>query len=174
MNNTELAAAGRQFRDLMSSDTALIEIAKMISNLADKLDVTTLALREACKERDALAVENAGLKSVAQSVYDEMESHHDTDGLFCYDADGEPMDALLRLCDAQSTVESLLLKSETPATDAAIAAIQAQGADAVAAHHHKQAELLTGPYSEMLHVHRYGCNAAKHVAAQLRKGDTHD
>ncbi|EKY2102076.1 DUF551 domain-containing protein [Cronobacter sakazakii] len=46
MNNDELIAAGHELAKCLDSNTPLLDIAKMIVRLADKLDVTTLALRE--------------------------------------------------------------------------------------------------------------------------------
>ncbi len=63
LNNKELVAVGHQFAKAMSSYTPIIELAKTVSRLAERLDYTTLALREATKQRDALAAENAKLKS---------------------------------------------------------------------------------------------------------------
>lgn len=73
----------------------------------------------------ALAAENAAMKGGIQQAFEDMEAHHDDDGLFSYDADGEPMDALLRLCDAQSSITSLM-NYETPDTDAFLAEIRAE------------------------------------------------
>lgn len=73
----------------------------------------------------ALAAENAGLKAGILQASEDMEAHHDDHGLFSYDADGEQMDALLRLCDAQDSIASLV-NSETPATDAFLAEVRAQ------------------------------------------------
>ncbi|EHN1272122.1 hypothetical protein KHR68_004720 [Salmonella enterica subsp. enterica serovar Senftenberg] len=72
----------------------------------------------------ALAAENAGLKAGIRQASEDMEAHHDDHGLFSYDADGEQMDALLRLCDAQDSITSLM-NSETPATDAFVAEVLA-------------------------------------------------
>lgn len=58
-NNKELVAAGHEFARLMSSDTAIIEIAKMVIRLAERLDCTAAALREKSKQCDQLAAENA-------------------------------------------------------------------------------------------------------------------
>lgn len=55
LNNKELVAAGHEFAKALSSDTAIIDIAKMVSRLAERLDCTTTALREMTKQRDALA-----------------------------------------------------------------------------------------------------------------------
>ncbi|WP_105739361.1 hypothetical protein [Cronobacter dublinensis] len=53
MNNDELIAAGHELAKCLDSNTPLLDIAKMIVRLADKLDVTTLALREKTKQCDA-------------------------------------------------------------------------------------------------------------------------
>lgn len=53
LNNKELVAVGHQFAKAMSSDTAIMDIAKMVSRLAERLDCTTAALREMTKKRDA-------------------------------------------------------------------------------------------------------------------------
>ncbi|HEA1397733.1 TPA: ead/Ea22-like family protein [Escherichia coli] len=78
---------------------------------------------------EALAAENAGLKAGILQASEDMEAHHDDHGLFSYDADGEQMDALLRLCDAQESI-ALLENVKTPATDAFLAEVRAQGVDA--------------------------------------------
>jgi hypothetical protein len=67
MNNDELIAAGHELAKCLDSNTPLLDIAKMIVRLADKLDVTTLALREKTKQCDALAAENVILKSAIQT-----------------------------------------------------------------------------------------------------------
>ncbi|KUW75573.1 hypothetical protein AWF71_03900 [Escherichia coli] len=73
----------------------------------------------------ALAAENAGLKAGILQASEDMEAHHDDYALFSYDADGEQMDALLRLCDAQDSIASLE-DVKTPATDAFLAEVRAQ------------------------------------------------
>ena len=65
MNNDELIAAGHELAKCLDSNTPLIDIAKMIVRLADKLDVTTLALREKTKQCEQLAAENAKLADCA-------------------------------------------------------------------------------------------------------------
>ncbi len=61
LSNKELVAVGHQFAKAMSSDTAIIDMAKIFSRLAERLDCTTLALREMTKQRNALVtkLENA-------------------------------------------------------------------------------------------------------------------
>lgn len=53
MNNKELVAVGHQFAKAMSSETPILDIAKIVSRLAERLDCTTAALRETQKQRDA-------------------------------------------------------------------------------------------------------------------------
>ncbi len=55
LNNKELVAVGHQFAKAISSDTAIIDMAKMFTRLAERLDCTTAALREMTKHRDVLA-----------------------------------------------------------------------------------------------------------------------
>ena len=82
----------------------------------------------------ALAAENAGLKSGILQASEDMEAHHDDYAIFSYDADGEQIDALLRLCDAQDSIASLE-NAKTPATDAFLAEVRAQGLNAFIQHH---------------------------------------
>ncbi|HHU2814392.1 hypothetical protein N3K64_04740 [Escherichia coli] len=51
--NNELAKAGHELAKCLDSNTPLTEIAKLIARLATALDVTTVAVREATKQRDA-------------------------------------------------------------------------------------------------------------------------
>ncbi|HBZ2209773.1 TPA: hypothetical protein MM324_000094 [Klebsiella pneumoniae] len=89
-----------------------------------------LKLAKAFKQ---LAAENVVLKAGVLEAFEEMESHHDTNGLYSYDADGEQMDALIRLCDAQGTISDLLSMLETTATDRIVAGIKADGVEEFAA-----------------------------------------
>ncbi len=101
LSNKELVAVGHQFAKAMSSDTPIIDMAKIVSRLAERLDCTTLALREMTKQRDALAAENAGLnKFIDDECY--VYGPHDV----------EPVDAAHE-------------KPKTPATDAFLAEVRA-------------------------------------------------
>lgn len=104
----------------------------------------------------ALAAENAGLKDGILQASEDMEAHHDDYALFSYDADGEQMDALLRLCDAQDSIASLG-NVKTQATDAFLAEVRAQGVEMFGQHHN---------FSEKLFIQK----EAQKFAAQLRKG----
>ncbi len=169
LNNKELVAAGHEFAKALSSDTAIIDIAKMVSRLAEQLDCTTAVLREMTKQRDTLAAENAGLKGAAIEAKEEMEEHHDNDLLYSYDADGEQMDALLRLCDAQGTVDEIVLSIKTPVTDAWLAEVRAQGLEMLSA----EAERLMDEFGDDSYKVMVTADLkrfANAFAAQLRQG----
>lgn len=123
-----------------------------------------LALLDECA---ALAAENEGLKGGIKQAFEDMEAHHDDDGLFSYDADGEPMDALLRLCDAQGSITSLM-NYETPATDDFLAEVRAQGADELAELYFTLAAHEANRY--IADSWRESARFAKDYAVQIRKG----
>lgn len=62
LNNKELVAVGHDFAKALSTDTPIIDIAKILTRLAERLDCTTAALREKGKQCDALAAEVYDLK----------------------------------------------------------------------------------------------------------------
>lgn len=101
------------------------KMASYIIELEQKLTDMAVQLANAESKCRELAAENAMQKAGAEKARDEMEGHHDTDGLFSYDADGEQMDALLRLCDAQGSIDELI-GIKTPATDAFLDEVRAK------------------------------------------------
>lgn len=76
LSNKELVAVGHHFAKAMSSDTAIMDIAKIVSRLAERLDCTTLALRETQKQRDALAEE---LQARSLTIPDEIDFDHENE-----------------------------------------------------------------------------------------------
>ncbi|EMX2993536.1 hypothetical protein AAG156_004820 [Escherichia coli] len=119
-------------RDLKVNETNAEYLVRKFGELESKLETALRECRSAGITIDnleakcaALAAENAGLKSGILQASENMEAHHDDHGLFSYDADGEQMDALLRLCDAQDSIASLE-NVKTPDTDAFLAEVRAQ------------------------------------------------
>ncbi|MDU1060897.1 MAG: hypothetical protein E7A34_00605 [Leclercia adecarboxylata] len=110
LNNKELVAVGHQFANAMSADTPIIDMAKIVTRLAERLDSTTAALREMTKQRDALA---AMQQQVIRKALDECSEYLDrdcimeTNGISYEDAAQREVgamalrDALLRQGDAQ-------------------------------------------------------------------------
>lgn len=63
LSNKELVAVGHQLAKALSTDTPIIDIAKILSRLAERLDCTTAALHATQAQRDQLAAENVALTS---------------------------------------------------------------------------------------------------------------
>lgn len=122
-NNKELVAAGHRFARLMSSDMPLIDIAKMITRLAERLDCTTAALRETVKQRDALTADNvARAEIIGQLVW-----QYSASGIKPVEKSLNPASALL--FDALEVLRQ-------PATEAAVNELKAQGVEMAAASYH--------------------------------------
>ena len=122
-------------RDLKVNETSAEYLLRKFAELESKLETALRECRSAGITIDnledkcsALAAENAGLKAGILQASEDMEAHHDDYALFSYDADGEQMDTLLRLCDAQDSIASLE-DVKTPATDAFLAEVRAQGVE---------------------------------------------
>ncbi|ELB7342858.1 hypothetical protein RS557_000032 [Klebsiella michiganensis] len=93
---------------------------------AGELSIKERKYLELAKAYQQLAAENVGLKAGIGEAYDEMEQLDD--GYFSTDADGEPMDTLITLVDAQAAIQRLAIDIETHATDRIVAGIKAEGA----------------------------------------------
>ena len=152
--------------DLKVNETNAEYLVRKFGELESKLETALRECRSAGITIDnleakcaALAAENAGLKSGILQASENMEAHHDDHGLFSYDADGEQMDALLRLCDAQDSIASLE-NVKTPDTDAFLAEVRAQGVDMAMEHMQSSGSLTFGDCYISLNE----------FAAELRKG----
>ncbi|WP_312467310.1 hypothetical protein [Pseudescherichia sp.] len=70
LNNKELVAVGHEFAKALNSDTPIIDMAKMMTRLAERLDCTTAALREKTKQCDVLTTESvARAEIIGQLVW---------------------------------------------------------------------------------------------------------
>ncbi|KAB1467968.1 hypothetical protein FZI27_20610 [Cronobacter sakazakii] len=116
-NNDELIAAGHELAKCLDSNTPLLDIAKMIVRLADKLEVTTAALREKTKQCEKLAEENAELKNALEWLYE---------AVLMPDSGPIPDKYYSAVTDAAAVMR------ETPATDAFLREVRAQGVDMAA------------------------------------------
>ncbi|MGY9521562.1 hypothetical protein ACTM6F_09180 [Citrobacter freundii] len=143
----------------------LIEYAEKLEAEVTDMAVQLANAESKCRE---LAAECAGMKQLASEAYDEMVSHHDTDCLYSLDADGEQIDALIRLCDAQATIYDTLVMCETPATDAFLAEVRAQESKRV------YESVLDNPavtdMGSLVDWLEQNANDSVEFAAQLRKG----
>ena len=164
-------------RDLKVNETNAEYLVRKFGELESKLETALRECRSAGITIDnleakcaALAAENAGLKSGILQASENMEAHHDDHGLFSYDADGEQMDALLRLCDAQESI-ALLENVKTTATDAFLAEVRAQGAEMFAQWCKGERDFtLIDENVTDADAYEECVKRAEYFAAQLRKG----
>lgn len=167
----ELIASLESAGELSIREQKFLKLAKEFRICSASLDAAIKAGNALADQNAQLAAENVALKSGVMEAFEEMESHHDTNGLYSYDADGEQMDALIRLCDAQGTISDLLSMLETPATDRIVAGIKADGVEEFA---ESQKECVRQHRNQMDQVLRaaYAGSAvdAERFAKQLREG----
>ncbi|UIM62778.1 hypothetical protein LXH16_12070 [Klebsiella oxytoca] len=90
---------------------------------AGELSIKERKYLELAKAYLDVTAENVALKAGIGEAYDEMEQLDD--GYFSTDADGEPMDTLITLVDAQAAIQRLAIDIETPATDRIVDGIKA-------------------------------------------------
>lgn len=82
------------------------------------------------QQLNALTAENVAFKSAIVIAKEGLQEHYDTDGVDSQDSEGNFMDACIRLCDAQCTIEKLE-SILTPATDAYLNSVRAEGIEMV-------------------------------------------
>jgi len=109
VKSKELVAAGHAFAKAMGMDTPLIEIAKMVSELAGRLDVALVRGDELQQKLDALGHENATIKTMNDVLSEELRGY-ESDGAY----DGPVAHKLWHS------------NSETPATDAYLNSVRAE------------------------------------------------
>ncbi|WP_085046831.1 hypothetical protein [Cronobacter sakazakii] len=137
--NNELVKAGHELAKCLDSNTPLLDIAKMLSKMATQLDVTTAALREKTKQCEQLAAENAVLNNRMQKL---IQIINNADNSYCMC--GEAMETHAHGgCGHPTGMFDyhynawLEADTETPATDAFLSEVRAQGVEMLA-------ELLSG------------------------------
>ncbi|MFB4541798.1 hypothetical protein ACE3J1_17980 [Enterobacter hormaechei subsp. steigerwaltii] len=177
MNNKELVNAGHELAKAISNDTPLIEIAKMVSNLATQLDVQLA-------RSNALAAENAGLKSKLifwdwndpEMSYDSPEELAEAFSLnyneeFTVMVAAKMPNRVYRVCESWEQECKVELvdggEFETPDTDAFLAEVRAQGVEMFAAYCGEENSVFV----EAKAYYRSLPDAAYEFAAQLRKGE---
>lgn len=130
----ELVAAGHALANAIGMDTPLIEIAKMMAALATRLDCALVRGDDLQMQRDALAAENAALAryfSASAGAVEHWNSWADAD-------------------------DKLASEPETPATDAYLNSVRAEGVERLLA-------FLPPHYTARADIEQF--------AAQLRAGE---
>ncbi|MBK4771005.1 MAG: hypothetical protein FT726_15360 [Pantoea sp. Morm] len=119
LSNKELVAAGHKFAANISADTPLIDMAKMVSALATQLDAALAAAAEACKQRDQLAAENP----ISCNIIGRLIGQYSAAGYHAVQNSINP---------AESLLYDALQALKTPATDAYLNAVRAEGIEVAA------------------------------------------
>lgn len=143
-----------------------------LNQLTERNAILVTEVEKLLAEREQLAAENVGLKAGIGEAYDEMGQLDD--GYFSTDADGEPMDTLITLVDAQAAIQRLANDIETPATDRILAAAEARGVEKFAAEQRGVAERLKKRGGDVVMSSIKFClesaEEAEVFAQQLREG----
>lgn len=126
--------------------------AQLMNELANRLDITSVALCEAMSQRKSLAAENAGLKKALTTIANSEEFHGDT-----------------VVCDFDTLVTTAWSAlNETPATDAFLAEVRAQESKRV------YESILDNPavtdMESLVDWLEQNANDSAAFAVQLRKG----
>lgn len=163
-SNKELVEAGHQFAKALDAEMPLTEIAKLVSALASHLDCAIVRGNELQQKLDEMAVENSALKSAfhPENLPEEAVDAVNSTAQFDWDSND---------CGSWTWVENddevakavigALEVSETPATDAYLNSVRAEGAIAV-----RNALVLADDGSDIYAI-------ATDTAEQLLSG-THD
>ncbi len=130
LSNKELVAVGHQFAKTMSSDTPIIDMAKIVSRLAERLDCTTLALREMTRKRDAehddvLTWEKTMFKACGEDGHKSVAAKFAELEAKCAALAAENDNLVNFITDKHWCASDCL--PETPATDVYLTDVRAQG-----------------------------------------------
>ena len=128
LSNKELVAAGHKFAANLDADTPLIDRAKMVSELATRLDVALVAAAEAGKQRDALVAESTARGEIVERLIGQYSAA----GYHAVQNSLNPGQSLLY--DAMQ-----MMKSTN--TDAMLNAVRAEGVEMLA-------NAIGSPYAE--------------------------
>lgn len=169
LSNKELVAVGHHLAKALSSDTPIIDIAKILSRLAERLDCTTAALREMTKRRDALAAENG---QILRLLTDVSENHLEylSEGEDCMMA-GVPLDYVSEI----NMYVSRDVSAENPfkQTDAFLAEVRASTLEDLAKKKRDEKMSLhpdTFALGSVIAALDMQANELECLAAQLRQG----
>ncbi|EOT1347359.1 hypothetical protein ACK6FJ_003047 [Escherichia coli] len=185
-----LVSAGHEMASELKAECGAVDmrsVAKLISDLATQLEVQLVRANalaedhqkaiESIKQADAavklahekfsaLAAENAGLKSGAM---DEIKVINRGGQAYCV-KDGVQVNPMY--ARGWNDYRAKSMQSDTPATDAFLAEVRAQGVEMLAKNHQSIVNALKGDslFSDGEYRHAIIASAATSFAAQLRKG----
>lgn len=189
-----LVTAGHEMASELKAECGAVDmrsVAKLISDLATQLEVQLVRANalaedqqkaiESIKQADsavklahekfsALAAENAGLKSGAIKAIEDIQCFYDSEAWHVSE-DGESETAVVALDDAKGSVEHFVLNVKTPATDAFLAEVRAQGVEMYADNLDNAADdAERGGFDYAVKFLRSEASSVRLFAGQLRKG----
>ncbi|MDF7787794.1 hypothetical protein P4910_20255 [Pantoea stewartii] len=118
----ELVAAGHQFAKTLDADAPLIEIAKLFSEMASRLDCAIVRGDELQQKLDAMAAENAALKGFGEKLND---MHNILNG------EGTGIQGRAEVACQQAALEAAMEEFDTIKTPATEAYLNSVRADAI-------------------------------------------
>lgn len=154
-NNKELVAAGHEFARLISVDTRVIEMPKMVTQLAERLNCTTVAAREKAKQCDTLTADNMA----RTDIIGRLVWQYSASGIKPVKNSVNPASALLH--------DALEVLRDT-ATAAAVSDLKVQGVECAMVHVKKNIQHL--PENDRMAYHD-AIELCVGAAAQLRAGE---
>ncbi|EFB6328023.1 hypothetical protein ACWKCP_001166 [Escherichia coli] len=187
-----LVSAGHEMASELKAECGAVDmrsVAKLLSDLATQLEVQLVRANalaedhqrviESIKQADsavklahekfsALAAENAGLKSGAIKAIEDIQCFYDSEAWHVSE-DGESETAVVALDDAKGSVYHFVLNVKTPATDAFLAEVRAQGVDMARNAMIDFVDGEVGPNKNVPGLIR-GAEICVSIAEQLRKG----
>jgi len=113
----ELVAAGHALANALGMDTPLIEIAKMMAELATRLDCSLVRSDELEAQRDALATENGLAAKAVQTFCDVVGSNTDV------------IAEEMGIEGAKAILAAMSATGNMPATDAYLSSVRAEGVE---------------------------------------------
>lgn len=154
---------GEQLDELMTIAVNMQRDSEKVSDrpaamFAYAVQVAVLELRKVRNEAAALAAENAGLKNAITAVSKTSEECENNGDELKYVVEPSEFDALTDLLD------------ETPATDAFLAEVRAQGVEMFAAHKRERQQALRSRSMRMSEEAAGMAADAENFADELRKG----
>ncbi|WP_312990854.1 hypothetical protein [Atlantibacter hermannii] len=167
-NNKHLVRVGHEFAAAMSDETPIITIAKMVTELASALDVQTA-------RSEALAAENAALKGsrsiLSENAFETCNEVYTAgfrntalhDGLMESTGNRNKYPNPIR-----TLVDEAKRNIETPATDAFLAEVRAQGVEMFARSLRGEAEITKACTFKPVQQFEEFAYRADECAAQLR------
>lgn len=169
LNNKELVAVGHQFAKAMNADTPIIDMAKIVSRLAERLDCTTAALHATQAQRDQLSSENGQMLRLLTDI---SENHLEylSEGEDCMMA-GVPLDYISEI----NMYVSRDVEAENPfkETDAFLAEVRASMLEDLAKKKRDEKMSLhpdTFALGSVIAALDMQANELEDLAAQIRQG----